>query len=183
MVEEVTSVGIESVALWRVTGGGWWEEGKDLWRGSEGNLERKGVGEGDIPIAMEIAVADVNKLLASVGAMCDAGNRVIFEKTGGRIENIKTGKSIAMIRGLGGSYTFSLWMKRGKQAAEVKPNEEVVEGGPKSVVGVFSLNTGKVVTKQVVGTRTYPMWDGEGAVKRARWIDMGTLEVLKARDF
>ena len=47
MVEEVTSVGIESVALWRVTGGGWWEEGKDLWRGSEGNWERKGVGEGD----------------------------------------------------------------------------------------------------------------------------------------
>ena len=47
MVEEVTSVGIESVALWRVTGGGWWEEGKDLWRGSGGNWERKGVGEGD----------------------------------------------------------------------------------------------------------------------------------------
>ena len=47
MVEEVTSVGIESVALWRVTGGGWWEEGKDLWRGSEGNWERKGEGEGD----------------------------------------------------------------------------------------------------------------------------------------
>ena len=46
MVEEVTSVGIESVALWRVTGGGWWEEGKDLWRGSEGNWERKGVGGG-----------------------------------------------------------------------------------------------------------------------------------------
>ena len=46
-MEEVTSVGIESVALWRVTGGGWWEEGKDLWRGSEGNWERKGEGEGD----------------------------------------------------------------------------------------------------------------------------------------
>ena len=74
-------------------------------------------------------------------------------------------------------------MKRGKQAAEVKPSEEVVEGGPRSVVGVFSLNTGKVVTKQVMGAKTYPMWDGEGTVKRARWIDMGTLEVLKTRDF
>ena len=88
-----------------------------------------------------------------------------------------------MSRNPGGNYTFSMWVKHGKATAGEKPAEEVLEGGPRSVVGVFSLNTGKVVTKQAVGTKTYPMWDGEGAVKKARWIDMETLEVLKTREF
>ena len=91
---------------------------------------------------------------------------MIFEKTGGRIESVKTGKSIAMSRKPVGNYTFSIWVKRGKASARERPVEEVLEGGPRSVVGVFSLNTGNVVTKKVVGAKTYPMWDGEGLVKK-----------------
>ena len=56
------------------------------------------MGEDSIPNATDIAVADVKKLLVSVGAMRDAGNRVIFEKTGGKIESDTSGKSITMRR-------------------------------------------------------------------------------------
>ena len=41
-------------------------------------------------INMEVAVTDVHKTLASVGAMCGAGNRVTVEKNGGGvIRNVK----------------------------------------------------------------------------------------------
>ena len=50
-------------------------------------------------------------------------------------------------------------------------------------MGVFSLVSGKVVTKQAIGTNALPMWDGEGVVKKGRWIDMETLEVVSTRDF
>ena len=50
-------------------------------------------------------------------------------------------------------------------------------------MGVFSLANGKVVTKQAIGTNTLPMWEGAEAVKKGRWIDMETLEVVRTRDF
>ena len=55
--------------------------------------------------------------------------------------------------------------------------------GTKSIVGVFSMIIGKVMTKQAIGSKVWPMWDGEGEVKKARWIGMETLEVLRTRDF
>ena len=58
-----------------------------------------------------------------------------------------------------------------------------MEDGPRSIVGVFSMSNGKVMTKQALGSRVWPMWDGDGEVKKARWIDMETLEVLRTRDF
>ena len=64
-----------------------------------------------VGINMEWAVADVNKTLAAVGSMCDAGNKVIFEASGGEIVNNKTGKRIKMNRE-GGVYTFNIWARK-----------------------------------------------------------------------
>ena len=79
-----------------------------------GNRKLQGVEDDGMPIAMEIAVADVRKVLASVGAMCDAGNRVIFEKHGGVIYSLKTGRKLKMPRKACGNYTFNTWMKKGE---------------------------------------------------------------------
>ena len=74
-------------------------------------------------------------------------------------------------------------LKEANFAQPQKPVEEVIEGGPRSVVGVFSLADGKVGTQQAIGTQAWPMWEGEGKVRKARLIDMETLEVMQAQDF
>ena len=54
-------------------------------------------------------IADVSKPLVSVASICEKGNRVIFGKSGGVVQNIKTGKQTPFNR-QNGIYVLSLWL-------------------------------------------------------------------------
>ena len=56
-------------------------------------------------------VAEVSKNLASVSKVCDMGNRVIFGKGGGVIQNLHSG-IITPVRRQGGIYILDLWLDR-----------------------------------------------------------------------
>ena len=61
-------------------------------------------GEKEVPMiteegekaSMTFQMADINKPLASVRRMCEAGNRVVFDEEGSYIENKKTGRKTGM---------------------------------------------------------------------------------------
>ena len=65
--------------------------------------------------AMNYLVTGVKKPLASVGAIVDGGNRVIFDADGSFIENKATGERIALKRKDG---TFMMEMKVGLEEDE-----------------------------------------------------------------
>ena len=52
----------------------------------------------------------MNKILASVGKICAAGNRVVFEPEGGYIENVTNG-SRTTLRKTGMVYVLDVWAK------------------------------------------------------------------------
>ena len=54
-------------------------------------------------------IADASKLLASVSAICERGNRVTFGRSGGVVKNLKTGKEIPLYK-KNGIYILSLWL-------------------------------------------------------------------------
>ena len=54
-------------------------------------------------------IADVSKPLVSVAAICERGNRVIFGKSGGIVQNIGTGRQIPFYR-RNGIYILSMWL-------------------------------------------------------------------------
>ena len=56
-------------------------------------------------------IAEVKKALASVRAICEGGNRVIFDQEGSYIENKATGKRTKMEQGPNG-YTVSIWVPK-----------------------------------------------------------------------
>ena len=60
---------------------------------------------------MTAQVCDVNKALLSVKRMVQAGNRVVFEATGGYIEDAQTGERIHM-KETGGMYMLKMWVQR-----------------------------------------------------------------------
>ena len=60
---------------------------------------------------MTAQVCDVNKALLSVKRMVQAGNRVVFEATGGYIEDAQTGERIHMKEN-GGMYMLKMWVQR-----------------------------------------------------------------------
>ena len=60
---------------------------------------------------MTMQVADVNKVLASVKRICDAGNKVIFEKNGGNIINTVSGR-VTELEERNGTYVFNMWLPR-----------------------------------------------------------------------
>ena len=64
---------------------------------------------------MNYLVTGVKKPLASVGAIVDGGNRVIFDADGSFIENKVTGERIALKRKDG---TFMMEMQVGPQEVE-----------------------------------------------------------------
>ena len=72
----------------------------------EGAIRHEEGGEGGIIMQ----VTDVNKPLGSVGKICDAGNRVVFEPGGGYIENMKTGRRTAL-RKEGRAYKLDMWVR------------------------------------------------------------------------
>ena len=57
-----------------------------------------------------VQITDVMKPLASVGQICEAGNRVVFESEGGYVENLNTGVKTSM-RKAGKGYKLDLWVK------------------------------------------------------------------------
>ena len=67
--------------------------------------------EGD-PTEVLFQIADVSKPLVSVSAICEKGNRVIFGKAGGVVQNIKSGRLIPFYRE-NGIYVLTLWLEEG----------------------------------------------------------------------
>ena len=60
---------------------------------------------------MTAQVCDVNKALLGVKRMVQAGNRVVFEATGGYIEDAQIGEGIHMKEN-GGMYMLKMWVQR-----------------------------------------------------------------------
>ena len=60
----------------------------------------------DVDVLFQIA--DVSKPLVSVPAICERGNRVIFGKSGGVIQNIQTGHETPFYR-QDGIYIYISW--------------------------------------------------------------------------
>ena len=59
-------------------------------------------------------IADVSKPLVSVASICEKGNRVIFGKSGGVVQNVYTGRRIPFYR-RNGIYILSLWLMDNEQ--------------------------------------------------------------------
>ena len=57
-------------------------------------------------------IADVAKPLVSVSAICEKGNRVIFGRAGGVVQNLRSGALIPFQR-RNGIYVLSLWLEEG----------------------------------------------------------------------
>ena len=87
--------------------------------GCAGGSDIKNEGEQALPLTtnngcnadLTFQVADVSKTLASVSRICDKGNRVVFIKGGGVIQNLRTG-IITPVRRRGGIYVLDLWLDR-----------------------------------------------------------------------
>ena len=60
--------------------------------------------------AVLFQIADVSKPLVSVSAICERGNRVIFGRNGGVVQNLQNGKLIPFQR-RNGIYILSLWLE------------------------------------------------------------------------
>ena len=71
---------------------------------------------------MVCQVAAVNKILASVGQICDGGNEVLFRQDGGDVINLKTGKRTPFRR-LGNVYVMDAWIEKPKKPVEVSANK------------------------------------------------------------
>ena len=65
-------------------------------------------------------VADVSKPLVSVSAICEMGSRVIFGKSGGVVNNLKSGaETLFYLRN--GIYILSLWLQDDKEQPFHRP--------------------------------------------------------------
>ena len=67
---------------------------------------------------INIQITDVNKVLASVGKICSAGNRVVFEPEGGYIQNITSGARTEL-RKVGMVYVLDVWAKARNQEDQI----------------------------------------------------------------
>ena len=67
--------------------------------------------DGD-PTDLLFQIADVSKPLVSVSAICERGNRVIFGRAGGVVQNLRSGKQVPFYR-RNGIYVLSLWLQDG----------------------------------------------------------------------
>ena len=73
-------------------------------------------------------IADVSKPLVSVSAICERGNRVIFGRGGGVIQNLETGQEIPFER-KGGIYAIGLWVRGAMNGGAAQP---ATAGAPES---------------------------------------------------
>ena len=84
------------------------------------------------PLKLNMQVAQVKKVLASVGKICGAGNRVVFDdEEGSFIENKKTGKKTWLVK-RNGVYYFEMWVRKkpkGERGGGKRQEREVDEDG------------------------------------------------------
>ena len=59
---------------------------------------------------INIQITDTTKVLASVGKICEAGNRVVFEPDGGYVERIKDGSRTRFAK-QGSVYVLEMWVR------------------------------------------------------------------------
>ena len=71
---------------------------------------------------MVMQVANVRKVLGSVGKFTDAGNKVVFDNDGSYIMNKKTGEKTAL-RKVNGVYEFDIFLP-GKQEEVNSVNQD-----------------------------------------------------------
>ena len=57
-------------------------------------------------------IADVSRPLVSVSGICERGNRVIFGRAGGVVQNLRTGHETPFYK-RNGIYVLSMWLKDG----------------------------------------------------------------------
>ena len=74
--------------------------------------------EEDSKGGINIQVTDVTKVLASVGKICEAGNRVVFEPEGGYIERISDGNR-TKFKKKGAVYVLETWVKARSQEDQI----------------------------------------------------------------
>ena len=72
---------------------------------------------------MVCQIAKVNKMLASIGQICDKGNDVVFRKDGGDIINIET-KRKTPFRRLGNVYVMDAWIRNPAWTDEESDNDK-----------------------------------------------------------
>ena len=72
------------------------------------------------PTEVLFQVADVSKPLVSVSAICENGNRVIFGRSGGVVQNLRTGNQIPFRRE-NGIYILSMWLLDGNDEGFGRP--------------------------------------------------------------
>ena len=65
-------------------------------------------------------IADVSKPLVSVSAICERGNRVIFGRSGGVVQNLRSGSQIPFYRE-NGIYILSMWLQDGDDESFRRP--------------------------------------------------------------
>ena len=81
-----------------------------------GEQELHAVTDNGLPTEILFQVADVECPLVSVSAVCDNGNRVIFGRAGGVIQNVQTGAEVPFER-RGGVYALGLWVRKPRAEA------------------------------------------------------------------
>ena len=65
-------------------------------------------------------IADVSRPLVSVSAICEMGNRVIFGRGGGVVQNLTTGRETPFYR-KDGIYVLSLWLQDSQEEGFRRP--------------------------------------------------------------
>ena len=91
---------------------------------NEGQKEATGTTQRGLPINMKWQVAEIQRPLASIGKICEAGNVAVFTETGGfvapirevrdALSEIEKKRSVLEIRrGESGVYHFDIWVNPG----------------------------------------------------------------------
>ena len=70
--------------------------------------------------------AAVNKILASIGQICDGGNEVYFRQDGGEVHHLKTGKRTPFRR-VGNVYVMDAWIEKPRSTKKVKDDPMEVD--------------------------------------------------------
>ena len=78
---------------------------------------------------MVCQVAGVNKILASVGQICDGGNEVLFRQDGGDIINLRTGIRTPFRR-IGNVYVMDAWIEKSKPKVNKREDVDMGFTGP-----------------------------------------------------
>ena len=86
--------------------------GHDIKRYGETHL--KAVTDNGMETEVLFQLCDVACPLVSISAVCDKGNRVIFGRAGGVVQNLATGAEVPFER-RGGVYALGLWVRRPRE--------------------------------------------------------------------